>query len=125
MISVSADEIRAGLKGGGGTFEGTVRATWGDIHLECNWLEVLLRAGSREPESMTARGAIRMQFAERTARADRLTYDATRKVLVLEGKVEMVEAAQRVTGARLEFRLEDESIACSRCSLVFNPPPPK
>lgn len=115
-LVVSADRSSWVLASGEAVFEGAVKATRGEISLNCDRLEVT-HSEEGGVKSAIATGQVEIRREGWLARGETATLDQEQGRLVLTGNPQLEEAGNRLIGERIVVALEGEEVICERCTL--------
>ena len=120
-LVVSAERSSWALASGQAVFEGEVKATRGELSLECDRLKVVHREDG-QVESATATGNVRLRRDGWLAKGEVAELDQEQGRLVLTGSPVLEEAGNRLVGERIVVSLEAEEVTCERCTLSIGTP---
>lgn len=106
-ITVTSDTMEASRGGGNVIFKGNVAAVE-DFTLCTDELSIFY-GKEKEVNEMIATGNVRIFQTDRTATAEKATYDRGKRTLVLIGRAQVVQCSDTVKGDRITVHLDDEN----------------
>lgn len=125
-LSIKADEMEA-VEGGGGTrrflFKRNVRLRQGDMFVRSRRMEAFYPAGSSEPGTMTATGAVILRQAGRRAKCETaIFYPKEQRVVCKGNDAELEQGGTSLRGKEIEFFLDTERMVIRGGADVFMEP---
>ncbi|MEC7240737.1 MAG: LptA/OstA family protein [Myxococcota bacterium] len=120
-LVVSAERSSWTLAAGKAVFEGAVRATRGELSLQCNRLEVI-HGEDGHVETAMATGGVEIRRDGWLARGEIASLDQVAGRVVLTGEPRLEEAGNVLVGERIVVSLEGEEVNCERCTLSIGSP---
>ena len=112
-LTITADATRFDLGEGRGWFEGSVRASRGDIRLSADTAEVEL---GQDIQRATILGTVIVTQGEYRATGTRAVIDGD--VLVLTGSPVLESPRHRMVGERMVFRVGAQTVECAACTIT-------
>jgi len=112
-ISITADALEARDDGSRRViqFRRNVRVRQGALRLRTERLEAVYGAGAREPDSLSARGATRIEEGSRRALCSEVVYDRPGRTLVCRGEpAELWDGDDHIRGPEFHFDLADHRV---------------
>jgi lipopolysaccharide export system protein LptA len=117
-VQVEADRLQIDHQRRSATFEGNVRARYGELALQCDSMQVSYDdRGAVVALRATGGVTVRRGDARATANSGRL--DARQGLLVLEGSPVLVRGPHRLEGERIAVHLASGRIEVERARGVF------
>jgi lipopolysaccharide transport protein LptA len=116
-IAIQGDQLDAETVAGGRrlAFSGNVDARQGEVHLTCDRLEAFYPTGASQPDQIVARGNVRVEQGERTARCLEAVFHRAEDRIVCTGQpAELTERCSRAEAEKITFYLETEKLEMVR-----------
>lgn len=104
-VDITADRLEVKRAEKRASFAGHVRATYGDIVLECSALDVRYDEAGKV-SSLAAKGPVSVHSGDARATAKRAVLDPVKGVLVLEGEPQVSSGPNRLAGTRITVHLQ-------------------
>jgi lipopolysaccharide export system protein LptA len=105
-------------------FRDRVRVEQADLRLRASRLEASYPAGAKQPEQITARGAVRISKGEREARCDRADYRRRSQKIFCRGNASIRDGSDILTGELIVLDLANEKITVTGVTRVELEPRP-
>lgn len=118
-VLVSAPRARHDFQRQRSVFEGGIVARRGDLVLEAPRLTATYDEAGELARARTGGGPVTVQQGARRGRADRATFTAGARTLVLEGDPEVREGASSLSGEKVTFLLGQDRVEVERPRAVF------
>jgi lipopolysaccharide export system protein LptA len=112
-LTITADSARFDLDVGRGMFEGSVRASRGDIHLSADKAEVVLGDGTHRA---VITGSVVVTQGEHRATGEKAVVEGA--LLVLTGHPMLVSPSHKMVGERMVFRVGERTVECDACTIT-------
>lgn len=111
-ISIESDELEVTQDGDVRhiIFRRSVRVEQGDVRLRSERLDAYYNKGESQPDRLEARGDVRLEYGERSARCDRVTFYNSDQRVVCSGHAVLRQGCELVRGLEIEFDLREERI---------------
>ena len=91
-------------------FNKNVKVVQQDVRLDTDYLEAFYPEGAREPESMQAKGNVRVSEGDRLIRCLEATYQRATNSVVCRGDAVLIQGCDEVRGREIEFDLEQDHV---------------
>lgn len=103
-VQISADRLEVNHKESRALFVGRVRATFGQLRLECQNLQVRYNEAG-QVSHLEAAGSVSVKREDTSATAGRATLNVNRAILVLEGNPKVARGPHKLSGVRITIEL--------------------
>lgn len=120
-LSIASERSTWDLKTRQAVFEGSVVAKRGPFELRCARLEVESDSAG-QPTRAVATGGVRVSRPPWTASGAKAELRLSEGVLTLSGAPRVSDGQSELTGEQVVLHLDDERVACDRCTLVLPDP---
>lgn len=117
-VQVEADRLQIDHRQRSATFEGNVRARYGELALGCDSMQVSYD-DQGAVVALRATGGVTVRKGDARATANLGRLDARQGLLVLEGSPVLVRGPHRLEGARIAVHLASGRIEVERARGVF------
>jgi len=126
-LAIESDELEVVQKDGRRrlVFSKNVRVRQGEMQLSSALLEAVYPDGGGQPESLMAKGSVRITQGKQTARCDRLDYDRLGERLVCRGNAWFEDGENRLSGEVVDIDLRGEKVTVKGGAAVVIQPDKK
>jgi len=116
-LEVSAERFTGDAARRTGRFEGGVHLQWGAMTLDAETLTLISSSEPGRGVGWEAGGAVRFRVAPWAGRANRVTYDPEKSLLVLLEDAHLKGERSEMAGARVELQVRTGRVTCEQCTI--------